>query len=195
MDPSSLIPLFPLRILPLPGELVPLHIFEPRYKQLLEDVERRDIRFGIYFDHPLNDKKLGSIMRLESVIKRYPKGELDIIVKCEDIFVLKEQYKEHPGKLYPGGDVVYWNVVLDEYPDAQLHDQFKEFQVKRGISQHSRAFSIYQIANELNFDFPDRYKFMTQSSEQQHKFLKNKVTYQLQLLNHEEKSKDIFHLN
>jgi uncharacterized protein len=195
MEPSSLIPLFPLRILPLPGELVPLHIFEPRYKQLLQEVELKDIRFGIYFDHPLNDKKLGSIMRLESVIKRYPKGELDIIVKCEDIFVLKEQYKEHPAKLYPGGNVVLWKIVIDEYPDEQLHNQFKEFQIKRGITQHSQVFSIYQIANELSFDFPDRYKFMTQSSEQQHKFLKNKVAYQLQLLSHEENSKDTFHLN
>ncbi|MFO0505619.1 MAG: peptidase, partial [Chryseotalea sp.] len=79
MDSGVLIPLFPLRILPLPGELVPLHIFEPRYKQLLQDVEERDVRFGIYFDHPINNERLGSFMRLESVIKRYPKGELDVI--------------------------------------------------------------------------------------------------------------------
>lgn len=91
MERSVLIPLFPLRILPLPAELVPLHIFEPRYKQPLQDVESRDIRFGIYFDHPLNDLRIGSLMRLETVTKRYPNGELDIIVKCEDIFFLHEQ--------------------------------------------------------------------------------------------------------
>lgn len=41
------IPIFPLAIFPLPGEMVPLHIFEPRYRQLLEDAEKRDIAFGI----------------------------------------------------------------------------------------------------------------------------------------------------
>jgi len=195
MEHTVLIPLFPLRILPLPGELVPLHIFEPRYKALLQEVETRDIRFGIYFDHPLNDMKLGSMMRLESVIKRYPKGELDIIVKCEDVFFLKEQYKEHPNKLYPGGEVVFWKVEMEVYPDEQLHQHFHEFQVKRGITQQSTAFTIYEIANELSLDFPDRYKFITQSPDNQHRFLKNKVDYQLQLLSHEEKSRDTFHLN
>lgn len=195
MDQSVLIPLFPLRILPLPGELVPLHIFEPRYKQLLHEVETNDIRFGIYFDHPLNDRHIGSVMRLESVIKRYPKGELDIIVKCEDIFFLRDQYKEHPNKLYPGGEVVYWKVNLNVLPDSELSDHFCQFQEKRGITQTNHQFSIYQIANELNLDFPDRYKFMTQRAEYQHKFLKSKVSYQLQLLMHEESSRDTFHLN
>ena len=195
MEHIFLIPLFPLRILPLPGELVPLHIFEPRYKALLYEVETQDIRFGIYFDHPLNDMKLGSMMRLESVIKRYPTGELDIIVKCEDIFFLKQLHREHPNKLYPGGDVVFWKVEMDVYPDDQLHQNFHDFQIKRGITQQNASFTIYQIANELSLDFPDRYKFITLSAYNQHKFLKNKVDYQLQLLTHEEKSRDNFHLN
>ncbi len=75
------IPMFPLSLLPLPGELVPLHIFEPRYKQLLEDAENADIHFGIYFNNTINEEKIGSLMKLESVIKRYPRGESDIIVK------------------------------------------------------------------------------------------------------------------
>jgi Lon protease-like protein len=48
MDQFTTIPMFPLAILPLPGELVPLHIFEPRYKQLLQDAENSDISFGIF---------------------------------------------------------------------------------------------------------------------------------------------------
>jgi uncharacterized protein len=195
MEHSVLIPLFPLRILPLPGELVPLHIFEPRYKQLIQEAELADLRFGIYFDHPLNDQKVGSMMRLESVLKRYPKGEVDIIVKCEDIFFLKQHYREYPHKLYPGGDIVFWEIATETYPDKPLQHLFQEFQTKRGIKQHAAPFTVYQIANELNLDFPDRYKFITQSPGQQHKFLKNKVIYQLQLLSHEEKSRDNFHLN
>ena len=195
MEHSVLIPLFPLRILPLPGELVPLHIFEPRYKQLLQDVEARDIRFGIYFDHPINEQKLGAIMRLESVTKRYPKGELDIIVKCEDIFTLDKQRTIFPGKLYPGGEAKFWNLDLTVFPYEPLYKQYSAFRMMRGIARQERSCSIYEIANEMNFDFPDRYKFITLEEERQQKFLGNKIAYQIQLLEHEEKSRDVFHLN
>ena len=80
--------MFPLTIFPLPGEMVPLHIFEPRYRQLLDDAETKDISFGIYFNHTLNREKFGSLVKLESIIKRYPGGESDIIVKCIDLFVM-----------------------------------------------------------------------------------------------------------
>lgn len=195
MEPSVLIPLFPLRILPLPAELVPLHIFEPRYKQLLQDVEARDIRFGIYFDHPLNDQRIGSLMRLESVTKRYPKGELDIIVKCEDIFFLDDQRRTYPGKLYPGGDVHLWNINLNTFPDEELYLQYNTYRMMRGIASQIRSCSIFEIANELSLDFSERYKFITLPENRQQKFLRHKVNYQLQLLEHEEKSKDVFHLN
>lgn len=195
MEHSVLIPLFPLRILPLPGELVPLHIFEPRYKQLLQDVEARDIRFGIYFDHPINDQKIGSIVRLETVTKRYPKGELDIIVKCEDIFSLQEQRKIFPGKLYPGGEVHSWDLDLTTFPDESLHQRYNTFRLMRGIARQERNCSVYEIANELNLDFPDRYKFITLADERQQKFLNGKIAYQIQILEHEEKSRDVFHLN
>jgi hypothetical protein len=195
MDRSVLIPLFPLRILPLPAELVPLHIFEPRYKQLLQDVESRDIRFGIYFDHPLNDLKIGSLMRLETVTKRYPNGELDIIVKCEDIFFLHEHKRTYPGKLYPGGEVEHWEVNLSTFPDEDLYLQYNTYRMMRGIASQERSCSIFEIANELSLDFADRYKFVTLMEDRQQKFLKSKVSYHLQLLEHEEKSRDVFHLN
>jgi uncharacterized protein len=66
------IPMFPLALLPLPGELTPLHIFEPRYRQLLQDIETFDSVFGIYCSHELNKAGLGSLMKLESVIKTLP---------------------------------------------------------------------------------------------------------------------------
>jgi uncharacterized protein len=195
MDETSLIPMFPLRLLPLPDELIPLHIFEPRYKQLFHEVENRDIRFGIYFDHPLNADKIGSIMRLESVIKRYPKGELDVVVKCEDIFYLQTLDKHYPGKQYPGGEVSRWNITINTYPDETLAELFSTFKVKRGIGTKAGTSTIFEIANELNFDFTDRYKFITHEDKRQQKFLHHKLQYMLQLLDHEEKSRDVFHLN
>src|SRR3954463_123054 len=108
------IPMFPLSIFPLPAELVPLHIFEPRYRQLLIDAEERDMTFGIYFNHTMNAEKLGSLVKLESIIKRYDGGESDIIVKCQDLFRMETLFRTFKDKLYPGGEVDCLHVDLQK---------------------------------------------------------------------------------
>src|SRR4051794_38066787 len=121
------IPMFPLTIFPLPGEMVPLHIFEPRYRQLLIDAEERDIPFGIYFNHTINTEKLGSLVKLESVIKRHEGGESDIIVKCQDLFHMGTLFRTFKDKLYPGGEVEYWHVDLHMAASEKLQSEFEDF--------------------------------------------------------------------
>lgn len=189
------IPMFPLTLLPLPGELVPLHIFEPRYRQLLEDAEASDIRFGIYFTHEVNNQRLGSLMKLESVIKRYPGGESDIIVKCEDIFSMDLMLRTYKSKSYPGGNVRFWQVDQNHFPGEPVYNLFLEYLRLRNINQHVSAFNVYQIAHELNFDVNDRYKFLLASAEKKETLLINRIRFQIHLLDQEDKSKDFFHLN
>ncbi len=189
------IPMFPLSMLPLPGELVPLHIFEPRYRQLLQDAESNDIPFGIYFSHESNEQKIGSLMKLESVIKRYPGGEADIIVKCEDIFQLNQLLRKYKSKLYPGGDVRYWHLEQNTFPGHELYDLFLSFLKLRNISQNLTIFNLYQIANELNLDVTDRYKFLTTPEDKREAFVLNRVKFQMHLLQQEERSRDNYYLN
>lgn len=189
------IPMFPLAILPLPGELVPLHIFEPRYKELLLDAETHDIRFGIYFSHEMNHEKIGSVMRLESVIKRYASGESDVIVKCEDIFSLQLLLRVYKNKLYPGGDAVLWNVDMTTIPGADLYTLFMEYLNLRNITTHVSTFTLHQMAHELNFDLTDRYRFLKQPDPKKEAFLMSHVKYQIHLLKQEDRSKDVYHLN
>jgi hypothetical protein len=194
LDPKH-IPVFPLALLPLPGELVPLHIFEPRYKQLLQDAETVDMPFGIYCSHELNKEKIGSLMKLESTIKRYPTGEADIVVRCLDVFTLDKMFRNYKLKMYPGGEVQMWGVDTNEMPGAQLYEDFLEYQRKRNITNHFNLFNLYQIAGEMNFDLFDRYKFLTSSYEKKLQFLSAQLKFQLHVLSQEEKSKDLFHLN
>jgi uncharacterized protein len=188
------IPMFPLAILPLPGEMVPLHIFEPRYRQLLQDAETNDISFGIYFNHTLNEAKIGALVKLESVIKRYPGGEADIIVKCHDIFHLNTLYKTFKLKLYPGGDVRFWNVDLQHLVGGKLSIEFQEYQNKRKITKHQGFFSMYHIAQELNLDTQERYQFLCANGNRESLLLK-KLRFQFYLLQQEERSRDVYHLN
>jgi uncharacterized protein len=189
------IPMFPLSILPLPGELVPLHIFEPRYRQLLQDAEINDINFGIYFNHESNDQKIGSLMKLESVIKRYPGGEADIIVKCQDVFSMNVLLRTFKSKMYPGGDVRFWNVEQNTFPGPELYELFLSYLKQRNINQHLTIFNVYQIANELSLDISDRYRFLTSHEDKREAFILNRVKFQMHILQQEERSKDNYHLN
>lgn len=195
MEAVIRIPMFPLSIFPLPGEMVPLHIFEPRYRQLLRDAEERDIPFGIYFNHTLNTSKFGSLVKLESVIKRYPGGESDIIVKCQDLFRMDTLFRTYKEKLYPGGDVSYFHVNLQGQVSPRLHEAFEEFMRLLKITQVTAPVSIYHIANELNLDFEDRLKFVELDSEKKEGFLAGRLKFQKHLLQQAEKVKDVFHLN
>jgi uncharacterized protein len=195
MAESTLIPMFPLALLPLPGELVPLHIFEPRYRQLLQDAETNDIVFGIYFSHEMNLQKVGSLMKLESIIKRYPNGESDIIVKCNDIFTMDKLYRIYKNKDYPGGDITPWLVDVSLVPGPTLFDLFVEYMALRNITRHVTGFDLYQIAIELGLDFADRYKFLNSSEDRKENFLLTRLKFQYHVLKQEEKSKDVFHLN
>jgi Lon protease-like protein len=189
------IPMFPLSIFPLPGEMVPLHIFEPRYKQLLHDAETKDISFGIFFNHVSNIEKIGSLVKLESVIKRYENGESDIIVKCVDLFSMNMLYRTFRDKTYPGGEVSFWNENISVLVAENLNLAFKEFLSHLQIHNNETTPTIYSIANEIGLDFEERLRFVKYDQEQKEKFLLAHLHYQSELLHQAEKLKDVFHLN
>lgn len=189
------IPMFPLSIFPLPGEMVPLHIFEPRYRQLLEDAENRDISFGIYYNHTSNTGKLGSLVKLESVIKRYKTGESDIIVKCLDLFTMGKLFRTYKDKLYPGGEITRWNVEGSKPMGDSLRNYFKEYHTWLKITHAEKVVSVYDVANELSLGFEERLNFVKLPTEKQESFLVNQIKYQILLMRQAESARDIFHLN
>jgi Lon protease-like protein len=187
--------MFPLSIFPLPGELVPLHIFEPRYRQLLQDAETRDIHFGIFLNHVANTEKVGSLVKLESIIKRYPTGESDIIVKCDDIFTMTTLFKTFSDKLYPGGEVTFWNTANSVPVDDRLATEFNEYLHMLKINQPSPNVTSFSIANELSLSVEDKLKFVVLDEEKKDAFLSSRIRYQSTLLREADRSKDLFHLN
>lgn len=195
MTEFTKIPMFPLTILPLPGEMVPLHIFEKRYRQLLEDAEKRDFSFGIFFNHVSNTTKLGSLVQLESVLKRYPEGESDIIVKCIDLFEMNKLFRTFGDKLYPGGEVRFLDADLSEPASTKLKDEFQSYLTAIHITRPVQDVSAYHIANELSLDLNHRLKFVLAEPDKRELFLINQLQYQKKLLHQVEKSKDVFHLN
>jgi len=134
-------------------------------------------------------------MKLESVIKRYPGGESDIIVKCNDLFSMDTLYRTFKSKMYPGADVRMWESDISLIPGEGLYELFTAYLLGRNIKHPFTAFDLYQIANELNLDLNDRYKFLTLNPDKKENFLITRLRYQIHLLKQEDKSKDVFHLN
>lgn len=100
------LPLFPLKLVAFPGEELNLHIFEPRYRELLQDVEQEGISFGIC-PYLGGLPEYGTEVVLDQVYKRYEDGRLDIKTKGVRAFKVKSFDNPMSGKLYAGGEVEF----------------------------------------------------------------------------------------
>ena len=96
MPYTNRIPLFPLGVVLLPEVLLPLHIFEERYKTMIGECLATDREFGvIYFKGPEMQSK-GCTARVVRVIKRYADGRMDILTKGERRFVIQDLHEDKP---------------------------------------------------------------------------------------------------
>ncbi|HLM10535.1 MAG TPA: LON peptidase substrate-binding domain-containing protein [Thermoleophilaceae bacterium] len=95
-------PLFPLGLVLLPHELVPLHIFEERYKLMVGECLEGETGFGILWLSDDGLKDVGCCARITRVLERFEDGRLNILVEGTDPFVLRRRIEELP---YPAGDV------------------------------------------------------------------------------------------
>ena len=73
------IPLFPLNVVLLPGADLPLHIFEPRYRQMVRHCLESRCEFGILLALPKGIVRVGCTAEVVEVVKRYHDGRMDIL--------------------------------------------------------------------------------------------------------------------
>jgi Lon protease-like protein len=104
-------PLFPLGLVLLPGELVPLHIFEERYKQMIGECLDEEREFGILWLAEDELKDVGCAARVTRVLERFEDGRLNILAEGTTPFRMERRIGD---LAYPAGDVV----LLDDDPDT-----------------------------------------------------------------------------
>lgn len=102
---TNFIPIFPLNIIVYPGEPLNLHIFEPRYKQLIKECIDAKKPFGIPVVLDKKIQEYGAVIEIAELVKVYPDGEMDIKAKGAGIFRILEIIKQIPDKLYSGAIV------------------------------------------------------------------------------------------
>ena len=102
-DDAVELPIFELPTVLLPGELLPLHIFEERYKRMVADCVEGEEPFGIVFrDDDGNARRVGCEARVTEILERFDDGRMNIVVAGERPFRVLDRF-EAPE--YPAGEV------------------------------------------------------------------------------------------
>jgi Lon protease-like protein len=86
--PQPLLPLFPLGIVMLPGNNVPLHIFEPRYREMIQECLKGSLEFGILLTQGDTIEPVGCTAKVVDLLRRYRDGRFDVLVHGERCFRL-----------------------------------------------------------------------------------------------------------
>jgi Lon protease-like protein len=73
--------LFPLGIVLLPSERVPLHIFEPRYRELIGECIESDVEFGLLYADEAGIREIGTRARVAALVERFDDGRLNVVVE------------------------------------------------------------------------------------------------------------------
>src|SRR5919202_682136 len=107
------LPIFELPVVILPGELLPLHIFEERYQRMIGYCLESAEPFGIVFrDDEGTAHRIGCTARVTEVLERFDDGRMNIVVTGEQPFRVLERYE---GIDYPEGEVE--PITSEEEPD------------------------------------------------------------------------------
>ena len=142
------IPLFPLNIVVLPFEEVPLHIFEPRYKKMIKESIENDTPFGIVLNNNGSIDNIGCSLNVTKIIKHYKTGEYDLIATGNKCFQVLDKVKKEDLWI---GNIEYMDAPIIENDKILklVQNKYIELLIKLGKDEN---FEIY-LEREISFQF------------------------------------------
>jgi len=167
------LPMFPLQSIFFPGETVPLHIFEERYKQLIQDCRNDAVTFGIpvYINDSIH---YGIEVQLVEVVNTYAGGEMDVTCVARQVDSddkLKQQVLRRLEKLYQLMDVPFTPVPLEKF--------------------HS-----FVLVHKMGLSFEQEYELLQITKESERlKFIKDHLTSTISVLQEVDRTKLTIKLN
>jgi Lon protease-like protein len=111
MAAETTIPLFPLGVVLLPAMVLPLHIFEERYKLMIGECLEQHREFGIVYSDQKEIRKKGCTAKIVKVLKRYDDGRMDILTRGVTRFLIEDIIDEKP---YLQARVAYFDDEVEE---------------------------------------------------------------------------------
>jgi uncharacterized protein len=199
---TNFIPIFPLGIVVYPGENLNLHIFEPRYKQLITECQEQKKSFGIptVIENKMQD--IGSLVTITEVTKVEENGEMDIKTKGEKVFRILEVIKNVPDKLYNGAIVNYpdtyeqGNIELMRKVMAGIRDLHKLLKVVKEFKKPDEEIKCYDVAHHVGLSLEEEYELLGLLDERQRQeYLKRHLTKVIPMVAGMEQLKEKIKLN
>ena len=164
---TNFIPVFPLGIVVYPGEMVNLHIFEPRYKQLVNECYKEGKPFGIptVIDNKLNE--MGTLVKITELVKVYDNGEMDIRTQGMRVFRVLELIKSVPDKLFSGAIVNYPdNIEGPGKKDLMLkiinaiRELHRLLDISKDFHKPDEELGTYDVAHHAGLSLEQEYEFL-----------------------------------
>ncbi|WP_291788422.1 LON peptidase substrate-binding domain-containing protein [Cecembia sp.] len=163
------LPIFPLKLVAFPGEALNLHIFEPRYRQLVHDIKNNGGRFGIgiYLDSLVST---GTEVELIEINKTYDDGRMDIKTVGKRVFEILTFDNPSEGKLYAGGKVQF----LDNDPRVakNVYDEFlfylKELfrLMNQNVELNATEVDSFTFAHKIGLKIEEEYELLQLKREE-----------------------------
>ncbi|WP_235297020.1 LON peptidase substrate-binding domain-containing protein [Portibacter marinus] len=164
---TALIPVFPLQLVIFPDEVINLHIFEPRYKQMMNEAEANGTHFGVptYIDK--EDLTYGTEARLKEVVKKYPDGKLDIRIQGVKVFKVENFIPRMNSRLYSGADITYLDI--DRKKDISKNEKiigllanlYQYLKMHKPLPSSAEAFDSYRIGHYIGLALRDELKLLS----------------------------------
>jgi Lon protease-like protein len=193
------LPLFPLKLVAFPGENLNLHIFEPRYRQLIHDIKDNGGAFGVcvYIDKLMT---LGTEVELLEISKVYDDGRMDIKTVARRVFELISFDNPMQDKLYAGG----WVKIRDNDPriPQSLYNEFlfylKELFRLMGQKVELKPLDVnsFSYSHKIGLKLEEEYELLSMDKESERtKFLISYLMKVIPVLRGIEKAKEKIQMN
>ncbi len=173
MSDKTKLPFFPLGIVAYPGELVNLHIFEPRYRELFKELESGELEHFVIV--PVVNGKLmgrGTLLELAAVAKTYQSGEMDITALGLKPVDVKSFSESLPSKLYAGGDVTFpdfttasGDLSLTEKLREACSELFVALSIHRPLPPVTIPCFSFEIGHRIGMNLDQEYTLLTIDDE------------------------------
>jgi Lon protease-like protein len=163
-----LLPLFPLEIVVFPGTPLPLHIFEPRYKEMVGECLSQDRPFGMVQAKEKALSAIGCSARIVTVIKKYEDGRLDIAAQGAQRFEIIQVNQE---RSFLQAEVAFFDdepsIVSKTAADSviQLHEQLFAVMGQAIEVERDAAYLSFRLAQDLPVDLDFKQTLLEMKSE------------------------------
>jgi Lon protease-like protein len=199
---TNFIPIFPLSIIVFPGENLNLHIFEPRYKQLITECFEQKKPFGIPAVVNKELKDLGTLVEVAAIKKVYEDGKMDINTRGVKVFRLLELIKEIPEKLYSGAIVTYPEDKDDGKRELMkkvvkgIKELHRLLEVSKDFKKPEEELKAFDVAHHMGLNIEEEYELLGLFREgQRQEYLKRHLGKIIPMLSEMENLKGKIKLN